>query len=918
MKISARPALLISLFCCFLFGVIGFSNLGVAASVPADASDLSITAGVQKTVLDNGLTVITKEIHTAPVVSVQVWYRVGARNETAGQNGISHQLEHLMFKGTQARPIQFGRFFSALGSQFNAFTSYDETAYFNTVESDKLNAVLVLEADRMANTVIDSPQLQSEQKVVISELQGYENSPGYRLNRAVMHAALPNHPYGFPVGGTKADVEQFQVEAVKAHYQTYYRPSNATLVITGDFETAALLQQVRDQFGSLTGAAQPSEPLHPPLAAAHNAQPISLKEPGSSAMLSAFYPLPAITHPDVAAIDLMDAILTGGRSSRLYQALVESGLSSGVSAYASELIDLGWYEISAEAAPGQEIAQVDRGLQQALATLRQTGVTPAELARAKTQLKTALVFSNQDIASQASQLAYSELVAGDYRDSDRYLAAIEQVEPADIQRVAQIYLDPIKRTVGFFEPTQMEDQAATAASSGHDSGRTSENFSPGQPVDPADLARYLPAASESGEATPTRAQTLPSVAKLDNGITVLLLPDNSTPTITLNGWIEAGSAFDSPAKAGLASLTADNLMNGTAHKTALALATNLEDQGVSLGFGASHEGVFWTGGSLDSKLPVLLQTLAEVLQQANFPTDQLELTRQQELSGLQAAADDPGSLAVKLFQQTVYPKDHPYQSFPTEVTLKAITQADVIEFYRSHYRPESMVISLVGRFDPAIMQALLNHELGQWQAVGKASTTAQFPSVTLQPETRLVRSLAGKAQSITYLGYYGGLNRTDPRLYAALVMNQILGGDTLSSRLGTEIRDRQGLTYGISSYLQSGRQPGSFMIEMQTAPEDSQKAINSTIALLKQVQSQGFTATEIEAAKRSITSSYAVNLASLSAVGATILSNQIYGLSPEEIRQFPLQIQAVTPAQVQQAIQDLIRPEHLIIVTVGP
>ena len=264
MKIPARPALLISLFCCFLLGVIGVANLGVAAPAFVD-SDLSITSGAQKTVLENGLTVITKEIHTAPVVSVQVWYRVGARNETAGQNGISHQLEHLMFKGTQSRPIQFGRFFSALGSQFNAFTSYDETAYFNTVESDKLDAVLLLEADRMTHTVIESPQLQSERKVVISELQGYENSPGYRLNRAVMQAALPNHPYGFPVGGTKADVEQFQVEAVKAHYQTYYRPSNATLVITGDFETEALLQKVRDRFGGLARQEKPSEPVHPPL-----------------------------------------------------------------------------------------------------------------------------------------------------------------------------------------------------------------------------------------------------------------------------------------------------------------------------------------------------------------------------------------------------------------------------------------------------------------------------------------------------------------------------------------------------------------------------------------------------------------------------------------------------------------------------
>ena len=920
MKIVARPTLLLSLFCCFLAGLVGFSSLGIAASAPAaeladrsDASELLITANVQKTILDNGLTVITKEIHTAPVVSVQVWYRVGSRNEIAGQNGISHQLEHLMFKGTTTRPIQFGRFFSALGSQFNAFTGYDETAYFNTVESNKLDALLLLEADRMVNTVIEQPQLQSEQHVVISELQGYENSPDYRLNRAVLHAALPNHPYGLPVGGTKADVEQFTVAAVKAQYQTYYRPSNAVLVITGDFETNPLLQKVQSIFGPLARQDKPNEPSHPPLAAANHSQPILLQEPGSLALLNAVYPLPAITHPDIPAIDLMDAILTSGRSSRLNQALVESGLSGGVGTYASELTDLGWYEISADAAPGQEIAQVDQVLQQSLATLRQQGVAPAELERAKTQLKTSVVFSNQDITSQASQLAYSELIAGDYRYSDRYLAAIEQVTTADIQRVAQRYLDPAKRTIGFFQPTQLDDQAnASATNSG--ASRTVENFSPGQPVDPAELARYLPALEQ---ATLTSSQPLPSISRLDNGITVLLLPDPSTATVMLDGWIEAGSAFDPTDKAGLASLTADNLMNGTTHTTALEIATRLEDQGVSLGFGANREGVSFAGSGLDSKLPLILQTLAEVLPQATFPNDQLELTRQQEIVGLQTAEDDPDLLAVKLFQQRVYPNGHPYQSFPTEATLKAITQADVISFYRHHYRPESTVISLVGRFDPAAAKALLNRELGQWQAKG-SSIKLQFPPVTPQTKTHLVRSLPGKAQAVTYLGYYGGLSRTDPRLYAAIVMNQILGGDTLSSRLGTEIRDRQGLTYSIASYLQSGRQPGSFMIEMQTAPDDSAKAIDSTIALLKQIQSQGFTPAEIAAAKRSITSSYAVELANLSSVGATILSNQVYGLSPEEIRQFPQQIEAVTTAQVQQVIQELIRPENLIIVTVGP
>ncbi|MGH2414497.1 MAG: M16 family metallopeptidase, partial [Microcystaceae cyanobacterium] len=206
---------------------------------------------VHKTVLDNGLTVLTQEIHSSPVVSVQVWYKVGSRNEEPGLNGIAHQLEHMMFKGTKNRPIQFGRLLSALGSDSNAFTSYDQTAYYNTAERNKLTALLTLEADRMQNARIDATELASEKRVVISELQGYENSPDYRLNSAVMRLAFPNHAYGLPIGGTKADVEKFDLEQVQKYYRNFYSPDNAVLVIVGDFQTEPTLEGVKETFGKI-------------------------------------------------------------------------------------------------------------------------------------------------------------------------------------------------------------------------------------------------------------------------------------------------------------------------------------------------------------------------------------------------------------------------------------------------------------------------------------------------------------------------------------------------------------------------------------------------------------------------------------------------------------------------------------------
>ncbi len=919
-----RPLILLGFLLSFLLnGVLWPNNFTNAATPTAvtPVSGLALTQGVRKTVLDNGLTVLTKEIHTAPVVSVQVWYRVGSRNEEPGVNGISHQLEHLMFKGTHDRPVQFGRLFSALGSQFNAFTSYDETAYHGTVQRDKLEALLTLEADRMENALVGPEQLVSEKRVVISELQGYENSPSYRLNKAVMRSLFPNRPYGLPVGGTKADVEKFTVEQVRNYYHKYYSPDNATLVVAGDFATEPLLKTVKQTFGKLPklGSREKRTEVAGGVSSAAvsrssstgKTEPIVLKQPGSAALLQIVYPLPNVNHPDVPAIDLMDTILTGGRSSRLYQALVETGLASSVGASPSELIEPGWYDISATAAAGQEVSKVALVLQQSLTKLQQEQVSPEELTRAKTQLQALFVLSNQDISSQATQLGYNQTVAGDYRYVERYLNAIAKVTAQDVQRVAKTYLNPAKQTIGFFIPTQPDGKPGTSSVG---TGRTAENFSPGKPVDPAELAKYLPPATST---TASTKQELPEQFTLKNGLRVLLIADHSVPTVNLSGQIDAGSEFDTNQKSGVAALTAGNLMNGTQTKNALTLAKSLEDRGVSLGFGASREGVGVSGNGLSVHLPILIRTVADLVQNATFPTDQLELSRQRALIGLKVLLDDPHGLGKRVFQQAIYPENHPFHSFPTAESLKSITRDDLVRFYQEHYRPDTTTLALVGDFDPTKVKALLNQAFDKWQAKGKRPIL-NIPPVSLpQTTTRQNQVIPGKAEAVTYIGY-NGISRKDPRFYAAMVLNQILGGDTLSSRLGTEVRDRRGLTYGIYSAFAAGISPGPFLIQMQTAPGDAQKAISSTLALLKQLREQGVTGAELNTAKRSITNSYPVDLASPSEVASIILDNSIYGLSPAEIREFPKHIEAVTMADVQKAIQELIHPEKLVIVTAGP
>ncbi|MFN3679347.1 M16 family metallopeptidase [Thermosynechococcus sp.] len=885
-------------------------STSLAVTFPLNTAE-GLSTGVSKTVLDNGLTVLIKEIPTAPVVSLQVWYRVGSRHEPKGENGIAHQLEHLMFKGTKSRPVQFGQLFYALGSSSNAFTSYDMTAYHHTVPADHLESLLILEADRLRNTLMSADALESEKRVVISELQGYENSPEYRLSRAVMAALYPDHPYGLPVGGTAKDVEQFTLPAVKHFYHQYYRPDNAVVVIAGDVRPPRALELVKGTFGQIPRPTDPlkSAALSPPTAG--SSQRIRLTEPGSAPLLQLVVPIPGITHADQAALDVLDMLLSGGRSSYLYQELMETGQASSAYSYGAALQAGGWFEIGAIAAPEQSLATIEQTIGQILSQLGQCPLTAGELQRAKQQLRANFVLRNRDIDAQASQLANDETLTGDYRFSDRHLAAIAKVTAADIQRVVQTYFGRDRWIVGEFIPSEFADVEL----SGRPPAQTTAHHLVGEPVDPQTIAAYLP--QGSGQVTPEVKDHGVETFTLPNGLRVLLLVDRSTPTVTLAGRIDAGTAYDLLTQPGVANLTAANLLNGTCHKSALTLAQTLEDRGISLEFSAFRDGVDIEGYALASELPTLLQTLGEVLQEATFPEAEFKLSQQRYLTTLGLEADDPVRWGRRVLQETLYPANHPLHPFATPDSVQAIQRQDLLNFYRAAYRPDHTILTLVGDFDPQEVRSRLNAILGSWQSQGDPLSLS-FPPVSPPAHTLFKNAvIPGKSQAITYLGT-PGIDRRDPRFYAAMLMNHILGGDTLASRLGTEIRDRQGLTYGIHSFFSASQQAGPLIIQLQTAPEDTAKAIQATLQLLREARRQGFTAAELDAAKRSLSNTYMVELANVDVVARTLLGNASVDLPPEELQQFSDRLKAVTLDQVNQALRDLIDPNHLVIVTAGP
>lgn len=892
-----------------------FSNLPFTPWVFAkDSSEVEVgrlTENVTQTVLANGLTLLLKQVKTAPVATLQVWYRVGSQNERPGITGISHQLEHLLFKGTVKRPIQFGRLFSALGSNSNAFTSYDMTAYYGTVGADKLDALLELESDRMVNTVAGEAELKSERTVVLSELDGGNNNPGTRLYRAVMRAAFPKSSYGWTVIGDRQDVENYTVEDIQAYYRRFYRPDNATVVVVGDFEPKAVISKVEATFGKIP---RPSEPLPKPFATAPgksipSSYEVVLREPGSVPLLQVVYPnLPRLIDPDVPALDLLDTILTSGKSSRLYQSLVQTGIASNVNGSASTMLNQGWYLFSATPAQGKSLEEVLAQFTQEVQKLQQQPVSEMELSRAKNQAIANYILSNRDIGSQAQQLGYNQIVAGDYRFSDRYLTKLNQVTAAEIQRVANIYFQSDRRVVGKFEPTQV---TAQAANSDNPLAIQHQGYSPNRPVDPEEVRRYLPASAFKGN--PVVNPIKPESFTLDNGLQVLLVNDRSTPTVVLNGSIKAGTGLDSAPQAGTAGLVAQAILTGTKTQNALAIANSLEQKGARLSFSANREGVNIRGIALSQDLSLLLGQLADVIQNATFPSEEVELLRQRNLVALKSELDSPRSVARREFQQLVFPVGHPYHPMRTPETLKKISRQDLLNFYQTYYHPERTTLTLTGDFEPATVKRLLNQYLGKW-ARGTAPVEVDYPPVSLAPSQQKQVLLPGKTQAVTIMGH-PAIKRSDRRYHAALVLNQVLGGDTLSSRLGTELRDRQGLTYGVYSGFQVGKQLGTFVIQMQTSIPDRERAIAAALQIFRQVQQQGITAAEFQAAKTSLINSFPVELASPDQIAASFLQDQLLGLPPGDFYTFPSKIAALSLAEVNQAAQELLLPDHLIIVS---
>ncbi|HMT20507.1 MAG TPA: pitrilysin family protein [Promineifilum sp.] len=423
-----------------------------------------MSSTIVKTQLDNGLTVLLKEMHHAPVATFMVWYRVGSRNELPGHTGASHWVEHMMFKGTPRFPNDvMERMISREGGYWNAFTWLDYTAYYETMPSNRIDLALQLEADRMTNTLMTAEEVESERTVILSERAMHENQPRFLLDEELTSAAFRVHPYHHEVIGDAADLRSMSRDQLYGHYKRHYSPTNAIAVAVGDFDTSEMLARIETLFGSILPD-QETAPItreEPPQAGERR---VVVNGPGDTAYLTFAYRVPGAAHPDYPALSLLNAAFTGGnslgmfggggsnRSSRLYKALVSTELAAGANGGVTPTIDPFLYAISAVVRAGRTLPEVEAALEAELDRLAAEPVTPAELAKALKRARSQFIMAGESISGQAHLLGAAEVTTGDYRWFDSVLERLNSVTLDDIERVRAIYLQRRNRTVGWYKP----------------------------------------------------------------------------------------------------------------------------------------------------------------------------------------------------------------------------------------------------------------------------------------------------------------------------------------------------------------------------------------------------------------------------------------------------------------------------------
>jgi zinc protease len=885
----------------------------------------------EKYTLPNGLQVILHQDHSTPIVCINVWYHVGSKDERPGRTGFAHLFEHMMFQGSKHYDkVYFGPI-QTVGGQLNGSTAMDRTNYWETVPSNYLELALWMESDRMGFLLpaMTQAKLDNQRDVVKNERrQSYENRP-YGLVHETILAVLypPDHPYSWPTIGSMKDITEASRDDIADFFRRYYHPANASLCVAGDFESTEAKRLVEKYFGPIPAGPKVTHPK-PSTPELKEEKRVKMTDRVGLARVYYAWPTPRHFSPDDATLDLLGHVLGGGKTSRLYRALVrEKQIAQDAQAYQDGQELTSDFGIVATVRPGHTVAEVESAIAEQIARIKAEPPTADEMERAINTLEARAIRSLESVGGfggRADQMNLYNTYTGDPGFLVKDFARYAKVDAAAVQEAARKYLGPGRVVVEVTPGSDVTIEPNPLVSADSAREEMAKNLAP--------LPSFSPqvAAEGSGrESLPEGAAEpkfkLPPIqrTKLANGMQVLLVEKHELPVVNVNVVFPVGRANDDKESPGLADMFAAVWDEGTTTRSAEEIASQLGDIGASLGVSSDWDSTGLRLFALKRHLPQALDIMVDVLRNPTFP--QQEVHRQQiaVLGRLSQVRNEPTVLASMATAQFLYGTDHPYghPQWGNPAVIRNITSQNLRSVYKGWIRPEKAAVIAVGDITLADLIERLGPALRDWNVHWGSEAAPpgepEFTAPAAKPTTLILIDKPHAAQSVIQVAFPGS-RRNTPDYFPQSVMNTVFGGQ-FSSRLNLNLREQKGYTYGArSTWDWRVRSEGLFVATSSVQTAVTAPALSEFLKELHDMAGARPVETkELDFCKKYVTRGYTAGFETPSQVASQLETLMAYQLPDDYFNTVVPSIQAVTTDDVMRVAKKYLALDRLSIVVVG-
>jgi zinc protease len=886
----------------------------------------------------NGLSILLAERHSAPVVTVMMLYKVGSRNEATGYTGATHFLEHMMFKGSKnfdpAKGKGIDDVLKPIGGINNATTFFDRTSYFEIVPSKDLALCLHFEADRMRNLLLRESDRKSEMTVVRNELERQENEADLILHNQLWATAFRAHPYHNPIIGWRTDVEGVPTERLRQFYRDFYWPDNATLLVVGDFDSKEALASVARYFKGIPRSPRSIPPVYTSEPPQEGERRFTITRGADQPKVAVGFHVARAADRDTYPLALLEAILgdESRKSSRLYKALIATGLASSAYAAYYQLKDPGLFCVGATARKG-DLDGIEKAIFKELQELASAPVGADELKRAKNSIIKRMKLDAADPLKMAQQIGESIAVA-DWKWWTEYADHIQAVTAADINAVCRKYFSQMNRTVGYYLPkTPRPSASQTPAEPEKPQPEEKKPTNPGvAPAGYTSRSDRRPDRQTTAGRAPVVAQAagIPSspgtsVAArvkrkvLANGLTVLVLPVPGTGTVSVAGKIAAGSYFSPPDKTLLPELLADLLTHGSQDLSKEQLAQELEGMGTSLDFDAANFWIRFNSDVTTEDTERFLSLLARVIVKPLCESKALDEVQGILESEIKQKMDDTKNLAWNALVHDMYPPASPYfeKTFAEQLSeLSGVADKDVLAYHQRHFLPGNTVLALVGDVEPQRAFALVESTLGSWPSGPTSKIEPVAARLPAEAKTISI-NVPDKENVDVYIGHPINISLQSKDYFPEIIANSALGHDPFASRLAP-VRSKYGLTYDIGCYNTDTSYGGApWVIDFSVNPANVERALTLVHKLVSGFQAEGITPSELKEEAGRLGGEFLVSLRTPRALAEALSRFEAAGVGPQFIDRYPQALKQVSRQEVNAAARKYFRLDRAITTIAG-